>query len=111
MVKLADGNYQPIKFVLDSGADCTMVPRRMAHLVRYSLPAQPDTSVSGIYGGRMPGYSGRIKLQIQSEDFEVRCVFTQSNRTPFLLGRLDFFSFFNVQFDGRNCHIILERVI
>ena len=109
-VRLANGDYQPFEFILDSGADCTLVPRYMANLVGYQLPASPNASVSGISGHPMPAYTGEMSLRIQTEDFAVRCLFTQSNRTALLLGRLDFFSLFNVQFDGQGHYIILDRV-
>jgi hypothetical protein len=109
-VKLINGNFQPFGFILDSGADCTMVPRSMADLTGYSLPSIPNAQVSGFSGRPMPAYTGKMTLRIQSEEFEVRCLFTKSNRTPFLLGRVDFFSRFRVQFDGLNCHITLDKI-
>lgn len=108
-VWLTSIGYQPFEFILDSGADCTMVPRYMSDLVGIQLPGLPDTYVAGISGRKMPAYKGQLRLRIQSEEFEARCLFTKSNRTPFLLGRVDFFSLFNVHFDGQNCQIILER--
>lgn len=107
-VLLATGIYQPFSFLLDSGADCTLVPRGMANLVGAQLPSVPNASVAGIYGRAMPAYRGKLKLRIRKEELEVRCLFTESNRTPFLLGRVDFFSFFDIDFISRNCHIILK---
>lgn len=109
-VWLASVGYQPFEFILDSGADCTMVPRHMASLVGIQLPDSPDTYISGISGQRMPAYKGQLRMRIRTEEFELRCLFTRSNRTPFLLGRVDFFSLFDVRFDGRNCCIVLERL-
>ncbi len=37
-VKLFNGLYQPFEFILDSGADCTVVPHYMATLVGFTLP-------------------------------------------------------------------------
>lgn len=101
--------YQPFEFILDSGADCTMVPRSISVLLGIRLPTLPDTYVAGISGRGIPAYKGRLKLRIQGEEFEVRCLFTKSDRTPFLLGRLDVFSLFHVHFDGHNCQIILKK--
>lgn len=101
--------YQPFEFILDSGADSTLVPRYMANLVGVQIPPVPDIYVTGITRRRMPAYKGRLRLRIQNEEFEVRCLFTRSNTTAFLLGRLDFFSLFDVHFDGRNGQIVLSR--
>lgn len=109
-VKLGDGTFQSFEFILDSGADCTMVPCGMARLTGFSLPRTPDTHVSGISGRPIAAYIGNLTLKIQSEIFDVRCLFTRSNRTPLLLGRVDFFSLFSVTFDGRNSHIILDKI-
>ena len=109
-VWLTSIGYQSFDFILDSGADCTMVPRYMANLVGIQLPDAPDTSVRGITSGRMLAYKGQLRLRLEGEEFEVRCLFTKSNRTPFLLGRVDFFSLFDVHFDNQNCQIILERL-
>ena len=109
-VKLSDGTFQPFEFILDSGADCTMVPRAMAHLTGFTLPSTPNATVSGISGRPISAYTGNMTLKIQNEEFVVRCLFTVSDRTPFLLGRVDFFSFFSVKFDGRNYLITLKRM-
>lgn len=108
-VQLRGFGYQPFEFILDSGADCTMVPRYMATLLGVQLPSAPDTYITGIARKRMPAYSGNLKMRIRKEEFEVRCLFTESDRTPFLLGRVDFFSIFDVAFDGNSCHILLTR--
>lgn len=110
-VKLATGIFQPFEFILDSGADCTLVPRSMAQLTGFTLPQIPNASVSGISGRPIPAYIGNMTLRIENEEFTVRCLFTVSERTPFLLGRVDFFSLFSVKFDGLNCHITLDKIV
>ncbi|MFC1956302.1 aspartyl protease family protein [Chloroflexota bacterium] len=107
---LASGVYQPFAFILDSGADCTLVPRDVANWVGFHFPGTPDASVTGIFGRPMPAYKGQLKLRIRDEELNVRCLFTESNRTPFLLGRVDFFSKFDIKFSGQNCHIVLKKL-
>jgi len=109
-VWLPSKGYQPFEFILDSGADCTVVPLDMSHLVGYHLPKKPDATISGIINKPIEAYKGEMKLRISNEEFEVRCLFINSNTAPFLLGRLDFFSMFDIHFEGRNSHIILEKV-
>ena len=109
-VWLTSIGYQPFEFILDSGADCTLVPQYMANLVGIQIPDLADTYVHGITRQRMPAYKGRLKMRIEGEEFEVRCLFTRSNRTPFLLGRVDFFSLFDVHFNHRDGQITLERL-
>ncbi len=107
-ILLQNHGYQPFEFILDSGADCTMVPKYIASLVGFNLPDVPDTDVAGI-AGSIPAYKGSLSLRIQQESFKIRCLITESDRTPFLLGRLDFFCLFDVSFAGTDCQIILKR--
>lgn len=109
-VWLPSKGYQPFEFALDSGADCTLVPRHLATLTGIHLPSTPNAEVYGVSGKPMPAYKGHLKLRIKSEEFEVRCLFTESDKTPLLLGRIDFFPLFNVHFDNRNNQIVLERL-
>jgi hypothetical protein len=108
-VLLATGVYQPISFILDSGADCTLVPYGLAKLVGFKLPSIPDTAVTGIRGGSIPAYKGKLRMRIDGEKLDVRCVFTQSNKTPFLLGRVDFFTVYDINFDSRNSCVRLKK--
>ena len=107
---LSSIGYQPFQFALDSGADCTIVPRHLANLTGACLPPTPDAALTGVDGETMPAYTGHLKLRIGSDEFGVRCLFTESDKTPLLLGRVDFFSLFNVHFDNRNNQIVLERL-
>ncbi len=108
-VLLHSTGYQPFEFILDSGADCTIVPRYMATLIGISLPRQSNAQMTGVSGRATACYKGKLNMRIQGQEFEVRCLFTYSNKTPFLLGRVDFFSIFQVSFDGQNCDIVLTR--
>ncbi len=65
--------------------------------------------MTGVSGIATPCYKGILDLQIQTERFRVRCLFTESDKTPPLLGRVDFFSEFQVLFDGSGCSITLTR--
>ena len=102
--------YQPFEFLLDSGADCTIVPKHMANLIGVSLPNKADIWLGGVGTKRMAAYKSSLKLRIQQEEFAVACLITRSDTVPFLLGRVDFFDFFNVAFDNQNQKIVLDRL-
>ena len=102
--------YQPFEFLLDSGADCTIVPRGMAKLIGVTLPRIADASLAGIGPKSMAAYRSSLNLRIQQEEFVVECLITRSDTVPFLLGRVDFFDLFNVAFDNRNQIIILDKL-
>ena len=92
-VWLASTGYQPFEFILDSGADCTMVPRYMANLVGIKFSDSPDSYVRGITSRAIPIYKGQLRLRIEGEEFEVRCLFTKSKELLFFLGGLISFQF------------------
>ena len=108
-VLLDSGKYQSFEFILDSGADCTVVPHYVAKLTGNHLPAKPDAHMTGIAGISMPCYKGNLSLRIRRQKFNVRCLFTESDKTPFLIGRIDFFSTFQILFDGNDCSIVLTK--
>lgn len=108
-VLLPEKGYQTFEFIVDSGADCTVVPRHMATLVGVKLPRKAEVYMTGVTGKKMACHKGKLSLQIQDQEFDVQCLFTWSNRTPLLLGRVDFFSIFQVLFDGDDCSILLTK--
>ncbi len=109
-ILLVDVGFQAFEFILDSGADCTVVPHYMATLTGVKLPRKASSRMTGVSGKSMACYQGRLTMRISDQQFEVRCLFTASNRTPLLLGRVDFFNIFQILFDGTaNCNISLTR--
>lgn len=109
---LTQQGYQRFIFLIDSGADCTMVPRYMARLVGINLGSQPDTLIRGVEATRrgLRAYKGELKVRLGGEEFSLRCLITESDNTPLVLGRLDFFSKFNVTFDSTKEEVILEKI-
>lgn len=102
--------YQRFRFLLDSGADCTVAPRSMAELLGISLPDVPDTHIIGSTSGEMGVYAAKLRVRIETETFELRCLIAESDEAPFVLGRLDFFELFNVTLDNKNQQIILDSL-
>lgn len=107
---LTQQGYQRFIFLIDSGADCTMVPRYMARLVGINLGSQPDTLIRGVEATRrgLRAHKGELKVRLGSEEFSLRCLITESDNTPLVLGRLDFFSKFNVTFAKEE--VILDKI-
>ncbi len=110
-VWLPSMGYQAFEFIVDSGADCTVVPRHMANLVGRKLPRKAETHMYGISDRPMACYRGKLQMRLMGEEFETRCLFTASDKPPLLLGRVDFFNIFHVQFDGNNCQMVFNRRI
>lgn len=109
-VRLASGVYIIFHFELDSGADCTLVPRQMANAIGFKLPDFPDATTTGVFGRPAPVYKGKMHIRLLGEEFDIRCLFAESARTPLLLGRVDIFNRFDIRFSGRNSSITIEKV-
>ena len=89
-----------IQFILDTGADFTMLPHHMADLVGVDLTRAPSGRSMGIEGGHgIPIWLGHITITIGPHRLRVRCLFSSNERTPYLLGRADVFSAFLITFD------------
>lgn len=101
------GEYQAFEFILDSGAGCTILPNYVARLTGNHLPKEPDEHLMGVAGIKQACYKGKVSMRIGKKEFQIRCLFTDSNTTPFLIGRVDFFTIFNIFFDANNCKIVL----
>ena len=108
-VLLNSGKYQTFEFILDSGADCTIVPRFLANMTGIKLPPKPDEYMTSADGISMPCYKGNLSLKIKEHELSVRCLFTEFDTTPFLIGRIDFFATFKILFDGDECSVVLVK--
>lgn len=102
--------YRPFEFVLDSGADFTMVPRVMATRVGVDLAGAPELLVRGIEGSGVAADMASISVRIGEQDVELPCLFYSHKNAPYLLGRMGFFSRFNITFDNRGKRIVLEEI-
>ncbi|MBI3318471.1 MAG: retroviral-like aspartic protease family protein [Candidatus Omnitrophica bacterium] len=97
-----------MQFILDTGADFTMLPHHMAELVGVNLKRSPAGRSLGIEGGHgIKTWLDRIDLTIGSYPVRLRCLFSANERTPYLLGRADLFSAFSITFDTRRRKIRL----
>ena len=108
-VRTAAG-YEEWRFVLDSGADFTLVPRSAAELLGVDLSGARKMTARGIEGSGVSAQLAEITLRIGDVEFGVPCLFSSNENTPYLLGRMGLFSRFNITFDNRRRKIVLEEI-
>ncbi|MBI3010904.1 MAG: retroviral-like aspartic protease family protein, partial [Candidatus Omnitrophica bacterium] len=88
--------YLPFDFLVDTGADCSMMPAAIAETeLGIDLGRCSQEIFFGIEGAGVRVYRGWIALKIGPYPFRVRCVFSPREHTPLILGRMDLFRHFS----------------
>lgn len=89
-----------IRFLVDSGADVTTLPfNPYGEFVRAKKNPKDKITIGGIEGKGVAGYPFALNAQLGDYKFPLRCYFIESSIEP-LLGRLDFWTLFSINFDN-----------
>ncbi|TES90303.1 MAG: hypothetical protein E3J87_10295 [Candidatus Cloacimonadota bacterium] len=113
-IKLISGNYSVRgEFLIDSGADITIVPKGFGETgLGFSLmEGEKVVNLGGVGGGSIPVVMRNIEIRIEDEVIETRIAWALADTVPLILGRLDFFKKFNIEFRESENNIILQKVI
>ncbi len=103
--------YQPISFLLDTGADFTMLPVNWAELLDIDLTSCSQEHSYGIEGGKgVAVWLGKIRVKICRHELDIRCLFSENPACPYILGRADIFTHFNILFDNKTKEIKLAKI-
>ena len=93
--------FVTFEFLLDSGADFTLVPRHVADLVGFDLTHASSTKTFGVEGRGIRVFIGQVMIRIGPEILKIRAFFSERDDAPFLLGRMDLFNKFKIAFDPK----------
>ncbi len=102
--------WQNTWFLLDSGADTTMLPLSFAKKFGLYFDPKKKGKLFGIGDKAFDGYSGVVHIKIGTKELIVRCDYIDSSDSTLLLGRLDIFDKFNITFDSSNKRIVFEQI-
>ena len=89
--------YRREWFLVDSGADITMLPYFASNLLECKLE-KSRTKMFGIDGYGVCVYKSKIKVRFFNEEETIKCVFSERDDIPFILGRLDVLDKYNMLF-------------
>ena len=93
--------YEPYDFLLDTGADFTMLPVTFADVLELKLSDLPKSRSYGIEGHGVAVFVAPITLKLGEFPFKVRALLSANESTPLILGRQGLFDRFNIHFDNR----------
>jgi predicted aspartyl protease len=96
-------------FLVDTGADCTVAPRRLAQQVGLVWPSLPPAQVVGVGPSGVSTRVGPLTFQVGPWTFTVRCMFADAPRVPFILGRADFLDRLILTIDPAQRRIMLTE--
>ena len=102
--------FVQFQFLLDSGADFTLVPRHVADLVGVDLKRASAMRTFGIEGGGIRVFIGRITIRIGPETLRIRSFFSERDDAPFLLGRMDLFTKFKIELGPKKKKIRFTKI-
>lgn len=93
------GKWIPQIFYLDSGADITLIPRSVGKLLGFPTPVPLEKKV--IWGIGQKGIVvaiRRVQVLLDGQQLKLKVAWAYKDEVPLLLGRIDFFSSFNILF-------------
>jgi predicted aspartyl protease len=102
--------WRPFRFLLDTGADYTVVPESLAELIGIDLTRCRKEHVFGNEDRPVPARVGSITIHLGSEVIALRCHFLNGESAPYLLGRMDLLTRFNIFFHNDRQRITFNPI-
>jgi Aspartyl protease len=112
LVRLDGKVLNPIRAIVDSGADATTLPIEWARQLGIDVDRDCVREPCGTAGGETTGfvYLGSVKAIVLGEHITLTVTFNEGLDVA-LLGRRDFFFWYKVEFDQRAKSFTLERYV
>jgi len=97
-----------IFMLLDSGADISLIPYSVGETLGLELDMANRSEVQGIGEGSVPYVLSQVSLEIENVEISVRMGWALIEEIPFILGRLDVFQQFAIEFREFENKILLK---
>lgn len=103
--------FEPIDFLVDTGADISMLPMSWAKRIGVKLGDLPSHKMLTASGREVKVYqtSITVKLNKDSEEIKIPCTFTTSRKIPPLLGRTGIFNRLTIEFSHRQKATLFKK--
>lgn len=102
--------YHTYRFLVDTGADFSVVPRRLAQQVGLDWDTLPEAQMRGVGQGSVEARLGHLPIRLGRVELSVRCLFVDT-RIAFILGRADFLDRFVLTIDHAQHRIVLAEIL
>ena len=101
------GGERTYMFLLDTGADFSVAPRRLAQQVGLEWTTLPEARVVGVEQRGVRARVGQLPIRVKALTCTVRCLFMDTPSAPFILGRADFLDRLILTIDPARQRIVL----
>lgn len=98
-----------IFMLLDSGADISLFPYSVGETIGLEVNLANRSEVQGIGEGIVPYILSQVKLQIVNVEIPARIGWDLIEEIPFILGRLDVFGRFAIEFREFENRLLLRQ--
>ena len=95
--------------LLDSGADLSLIPYSVGEAIGLELNMENRGEVQGIGEGSIPYLLSQVRIKIGEVETSIRIGWALIEEVPLILGRLDVFKQFSVDFREFENKIILRH--
>lgn len=102
--------YHSREFLVDTGADLSVAPRRLAQDMGHDWDGMPVIPVTGVGHGQVHARLGSLPIRIGQTDLSVRCLFLDQPVAPFILGCADVLDRFALTIDAGQGKIIFTEI-
>lgn len=86
------------EMIVDSGADITLIPRSLGEFFGFTFERESIREIRGIGEGTIPYVIKTMNIKIGKYEIQVRIGMALIEEVPLILGRLDVFDAFNIEF-------------
>lgn len=93
--------------IVDSGAVVSLFPRSVCELLGLEFSRGKKSSLKTATGESMPIRIHVAKIQIDDFSLEARVGFSEKEKVPYILGRLDIFDKIEVRFDKEGTRFLI----
>ena len=97
--------------LVDSGADCSVIPMGLAEVLNVDLSGPKQDSFG--LGGKIECIESNVTVTLKQNhekyEFRIPVLVTSDDSCPIILGRNRFFEKFKITFDSKNKKLVMKR--